>query len=111
MSPAGLRGSPALAGPSPLRAPTSGRADPSASPSGAASGTDGVVHPDVRLPVVSGIRVEIDLECRQSPGEPEVAALGERHVRPALPLGDRAADPWRPGLVLENACTEAFVHP
>ncbi len=55
--------------------------------------SDFVLHPHVRLPIPPRVRVAIDRHGGKPAWEPVVAALGKRHPRPLLPLGDGTGDP------------------
>src|SRR6266480_5582213 len=69
-----------------------------------------VSHPDVRLPVAPLITLSVDLDGRQATRKPVVAAFGERHARPALPLGHGPGNPQRPRFRLQDGGAEALVH-
>ena len=62
-------------------------------PASGPTGSEGVVHPHVRLPIAAGLVGAVDAQGGESAGKPIVAALGEAHLRPRLPLADGAGDP------------------
>src|SRR5438270_3500140 len=70
-----------------------------------------VKHPEVGLEVEPEVALAVDAERCEPVREDVLAALRERHLRPLLPLGHRAADPHRLRLGLEDLAAEAYVRP
>src|SRR5207248_1405576 len=71
---------------------------------------DRVAHPDVRLPVRALVVFSVDPDRRQATREPVVATFRKRHRRPALPLGDGARDPQRPGFGFQDVGPETLMN-
>src|SRR5947209_1246386 len=72
---------------------------------------EAVHHPEVGLEVEAEVALAVDDQRCEPVREDVLAALRERHLRPLLPLGHRAADPHRLRLGLEDLAAEAYVRP